>query len=112
MHQREYNRVTTTAICSLPGERYDVAFVDRQLHSIEALETTLDSLLPGRNAMAGTLAKKRRVPASAGTLPTHGTLFIALLVGTIVVVGGLTFFPALTLGPVVEHFALQAGASY
>ena len=62
--------------------------------------------------IAGTLAKKRRVPASAGTLPTHGTLFIALLVGTIVVVGGLTFFPALTLGPVVEHFALQAGASY
>jgi potassium-transporting ATPase potassium-binding subunit len=62
--------------------------------------------------IAGTLAKKRRVPASAGTLPTHGTLFIALLVGTIVVVGGLTFFPALTLGPVVEHFALQAGVSY
>jgi len=62
--------------------------------------------------IAGTLAKKRRVPTSAGTLPTHGTLFIALLVGTILVVGGLTFFPALTLGPVVEHFALQAGASY
>jgi len=62
--------------------------------------------------IAGALAKKRRVPTSAGTLPTHGTLFIALLVGTILVVGGLTFFPALTLGPVVEHFALQAGASY
>ncbi len=52
MHHREYNRVTTTAICGLPRERYDVAFVDWQLHSIEALETTLDSLLPGRNAMA------------------------------------------------------------
>ena len=62
--------------------------------------------------IAGTLAKKRRVPASAGTLPTHGTLFISFLVGTIAIVGGLTFFPALTLGPVAEHFALQVGTSY
>jgi potassium-transporting ATPase potassium-binding subunit len=62
--------------------------------------------------IAGTLARKRRVPASAGTLPTHGTLFISLLIGTIAIVGGLTFFPALALGPLAEHFAVQAGASY
>jgi potassium-transporting ATPase potassium-binding subunit len=58
------------------------------------------------------LAGKRRVPTSAGTLPTHGMQFVALLVGTVVLVGGLIFFPALSLGPVVEHFALQAGSTY
>jgi K+-transporting ATPase ATPase A chain len=63
-------------------------------------------------AIAGTLAKKLRVPASAGTLPTHGTLFVALLVGTIVIVGGLTFFPALAIGPLAEHVAMQAGITY
>jgi potassium-transporting ATPase potassium-binding subunit len=62
--------------------------------------------------IAGTLAKKRRVPTSVGTLPTHGPLFASLLVGTIVIVGGLTFFPALALGPVAEHFAMRAGALY
>jgi K+-transporting ATPase ATPase A chain len=62
--------------------------------------------------IAGTLAGKRRVPTSAGTLPTHGPLFASLLVGTIVIVGGLTFFPALVLGPVAEHFAMRAGALY
>jgi K+-transporting ATPase ATPase A chain len=62
--------------------------------------------------IAGTLAEKRRVPISAGTLPTHGPLFASLLVGTIVIVGGLTFFPALVLGPVAEHFAMRAGALY
>jgi len=62
--------------------------------------------------IAGTLAGKRRVPASAGTLPTHGMQFVALLVGTVVLVGGLTFFPALSLGPVVEQFALHAGGTY
>ena len=62
--------------------------------------------------IAGTLASKRRVPASAGTLPTNGTLFISLLICTIAIVGGLTFFSALTLGPLAEHLALQAGASY
>jgi potassium-transporting ATPase potassium-binding subunit len=62
--------------------------------------------------IAGTLAGKRRVPASAATLPTHGILFIALLAGTIVLVGGLTFFPTLALGPIVEHFAVQAGIAY
>jgi len=62
--------------------------------------------------IAGTLAAKRIVPASNGTLPTHSMQFVGLLVGTIVIVGGLTFFPALALGPVAEHFALQAGLTY
>jgi potassium-transporting ATPase potassium-binding subunit len=62
--------------------------------------------------IAGILAGKRRAPASSGTLPTHGMQFVALLVGTVVLVGGLIFFPALSLGPVVEHFALQAGSAY
>jgi len=55
--------------------------------------------------IAGTLAAKHIVPASSGTLPTHGLQFIGLLVGTTVIVGGLTFFPALALGPVAELFA-------
>jgi K+-transporting ATPase ATPase A chain len=62
--------------------------------------------------IAGTLAGKRRVPTSAGTLPTHGPLFASLLVGTIIIVGGLTFFPALVLGPVAEHFTMRGGALY
>ena len=62
--------------------------------------------------IAGTLAAKRVVPASAGTLPTHGMQFVGLLVGTVVIVGGLTFFPALALGPVAEHFAMLAGLTY
>jgi potassium-transporting ATPase potassium-binding subunit len=58
-------------------------------------------------AAAGSLAAKRGVPASAGTFPTHGPLFVTLLIGTVVIVGALTFFPALSLGPVVEHFLMQ-----
>jgi potassium-transporting ATPase potassium-binding subunit len=57
-------------------------------------------------AIAGSLAKKKSVPPSAGTLPTHTPLFVGLLVGTIVLVGALTFVPALALGPVVEHLEL------
>jgi K+-transporting ATPase ATPase A chain len=57
-------------------------------------------------AIAGSLAQKKSVPATAGTLPTHGPLFVVLLAGTVVLVGALTFFPALALGPVVEHFQL------
>jgi K+-transporting ATPase ATPase A chain len=49
------------------------------------------------------------VPVSAGTFPTHGGLFIGLVVGVILIVGGLSFFPALALGPIVEHFAMMAG---
>jgi K+-transporting ATPase ATPase A chain len=62
--------------------------------------------------IAGALAAKRIVPVSAGTLPTHGPLFIGLLVGTAAIVGGLTFFPALALGPVAELFAMQGGLTY
>ncbi|HEY6027488.1 MAG TPA: potassium-transporting ATPase subunit KdpA, partial [Pseudolabrys sp.] len=60
-------------------------------------------------AIAGSLAAKRSVPPSLGTFPTTGVLFVGLLVGVIVIVGGLTFFPALALGPIVEHLAMQAG---
>jgi len=60
-------------------------------------------------AIAGSLAAKKSVPASAGTFPTTGGLFVGLVVGTILIVGGLTFFPALALGPIVEHIAMTAG---
>jgi K+-transporting ATPase ATPase A chain len=63
-------------------------------------------------AVAGSLAAKKIVPASAGTFPTHGGLFIGLLVGVILIVGGLTFFPALSLGAIVEHLAMQAGTFF
>jgi K+-transporting ATPase ATPase A chain len=63
-------------------------------------------------AIAGALAAKKTVPASAGTFPTHGRLFVALLVGVILVVGGLTYFPVLALGPVVDHLALAAGTLF
>ena len=59
-------------------------------------------------AVAGSLARKKSVPPTAGTLPTHGPLFVSLLAGTVVLVGALTFFPALALGPVVEHLQLFA----
>ncbi len=63
-------------------------------------------------ALAGSLARKQLVPASVGTLPTNGPLFIGLLTGVVFVVGGLTFFPALALGPIVEHFLVNAGQLY
>jgi potassium-transporting ATPase potassium-binding subunit len=63
-------------------------------------------------AIAGSLAAKKRVPPSAGTFPTTGPLFVGLVVGVIVIVGGLTFFPALALGPLVEQFAMRAGALF
>jgi K+-transporting ATPase ATPase A chain len=63
-------------------------------------------------AIAGSLAAKKTVPPSAGTFPTHGPLFVGLVVGVILIVGGLTFFPALALGPIVEHFAMLAGTTY
>jgi potassium-transporting ATPase potassium-binding subunit len=58
-------------------------------------------------AIAGSLAKKKAVPTSAGTLPTDGPLFVGLLLATVIVIGALTFFPALSLGPIVEHFLMQ-----
>ena len=63
-------------------------------------------------AIAGSLAEKKSVPPSAGTFPTTGGLFIGLVVGVILIVGGLTFFPALALGPLVEHLAMTAGTLY
>ena len=60
-------------------------------------------------AAAGSLAAKRKVPFTAGTLPTHGPLFVGLLVGTVILVGALTFFPALALGPIVEHYLMLDG---
>jgi K+-transporting ATPase ATPase A chain len=59
-------------------------------------------------AVAGSLVAKKIVPASVGTFPTHGGLFVGLLVGVIIIVGGLIYFPALALGPIVEHLAMQA----
>jgi len=59
-------------------------------------------------ALAGSLAKKKLVPASSGTLPTHTPLFIAMLVGVVIIVGALTFIPALALGPIVEHLAWKS----
>jgi K+-transporting ATPase ATPase A chain len=63
-------------------------------------------------AIAGSLAAKKIVPVSAGTFPTHGPVFVGLVVGVILIVGGLTFFPALALGPLVEHFAMRAGTLF
>jgi K+-transporting ATPase ATPase A chain len=60
-------------------------------------------------AAAGSLAAKKKIPVTSGTLPTHGGLFVGLLVGTVVIVGALTFFPALSLGPIVEHFLMHQG---
>jgi potassium-transporting ATPase potassium-binding subunit len=58
-------------------------------------------------AAAGSLAAKKQVPVSAGTFPTHGPLFVGLLVGVVVIVGALTFFPALSLGPIVEQLMMS-----
>ena len=63
-------------------------------------------------AVAGSLASKRKAAISAGTFPTHGGLFVGLLVGAVLIVGGLTFLPALALGPIAEHFALLAGTLF
>jgi K+-transporting ATPase ATPase A chain len=63
-------------------------------------------------AVAGSLAAKNTVPPSAGTFPTDSGLFVGLTVGVILIIGGLTFFPALALGPIVEHFAMNAGTLF
>jgi K+-transporting ATPase ATPase A chain len=81
------------------------------------LDTTLGfAMLSGRFLMlipllaaAGSLAQKKLVPVSAGTFPTHGPMFVVLLVGVVLIVGALTFFPALSLGPIVEHFLMHQG---
>jgi potassium-transporting ATPase potassium-binding subunit len=63
-------------------------------------------------AIAGSLAAKKSVPPSLGTFPTTGALFVGLLVGVILIMGGLTFFPALALGPIIEQLAMQAGTVF
>jgi potassium-transporting ATPase potassium-binding subunit len=60
-------------------------------------------------AAAGSLAQKKQTPVSTGTFPTHGPLFVFLLVAVVLIVGALTFFPALSLGPIVEHFLMHQG---
>jgi K+-transporting ATPase ATPase A chain len=62
--------------------------------------------------IAGSLAAKKSIPPSTGTFPTTGGLFVGLVVGVIVIIGGLTFFPALALGPIVEHLAMVAGTTF
>jgi len=63
-------------------------------------------------AIAGSLAGKKQIPASLGTFPVTGPLFTTLLVGVILIVGALTFFPALSLGPILEHLMMQAGTTF
>lgn len=63
-------------------------------------------------ALAGNLARKKRVPVTIGTMPTHGVLFVILLVGTILIVTALTFFPALSLGPIAEHYLMHSGVLF
>jgi K+-transporting ATPase ATPase A chain len=63
-------------------------------------------------AIAGSLAEKKSVAASVGTFPTTGGLFVGLVVGVILIVGGLTFFPSLALGPIVEHLAMTANTLF
>jgi len=60
-------------------------------------------------AAAGSLAAKKKVPITSGTFPTHGPLFVGLLVGTVIIIAVLTYFPAVSLGPIVEHFLMQSG---
>jgi K+-transporting ATPase ATPase A chain len=63
-------------------------------------------------ALAGSLAGKKRLAVSLGTFPTHTPLFVVLLASVIIIVGGLTHFPALSLGPIIEHFVMLSGKLY
>jgi potassium-transporting ATPase potassium-binding subunit len=81
--------------------------------------TTALSMLVGRFAfiglvlaIAGSLAKKKILPTSSGTFPTTGWLFVALLVGTVIIVGALTYFPVYALGPILEHFLMHSGVTF
>jgi K+-transporting ATPase ATPase A chain len=62
-------------------------------------------------AIAGSLAAKKRIPVTGGTMPTHGVTFVVLLIGTVLLVGALTFVPALALGPIVEHLMLWSASA-
>ena len=63
-------------------------------------------------ALAGALVRKRVVPAGLGTFPTTGPLFVGLMVGVILIIGALTYFPAYALGPIVEHLLMQGGRTF
>jgi K+-transporting ATPase ATPase A chain len=63
-------------------------------------------------AIAGSMAKKKITPVSSGTFRTDNSLFVLLLLSVILIVGGLTFFPPLALGPIVEHFLMNLGVAY
>src|SRR5205823_14456372 len=63
-------------------------------------------------AIAGSMARKQAVPPSLGTFPTTGPLFVGLLVGVVLIVGALTYFPVLSLGPIVEHLLLAEGRAF
>jgi potassium-transporting ATPase potassium-binding subunit len=63
-------------------------------------------------AVAGSLAQKKLLASSAGTFPTHSPLFVGLLVGVILIIGGLTYFPAVALGPIVEQVAMTHGTLF
>ncbi len=95
------------------------AFAGLSANTIFYNATLAIGMLVGRFAMivpmlavAGALAAKSRTAASAGTFPTHGAMFVGLLVGAVLIVGGLTFLPALALGPIAEHYALLAGTLF
>jgi K+-transporting ATPase ATPase A chain len=63
-------------------------------------------------AIAGSLVRKQKLTVTSGTLPTHGALFGALLIGATILVAALTFFPAFSLGPIAEHFLRNSGATF
>ena len=63
-------------------------------------------------AIAGSLAAKRQVPAGPGSFPTTGPLWVGLLIGVILIVGGLTFLPSLALGPIADHLAMVSGTLF
>ena len=75
----------------------------------DSLVIAIAQLDPTVGDIAGNLARKKITPASLGTFPVTGGLFSGLLVSTIIVVGALTFFPALSLGPILEHLLMAAG---
>jgi K+-transporting ATPase ATPase A chain len=95
------------------------AFAGLTANSLFYNPTLAFAMLIGRFAMivpmlavAGSLAAKKSVPPSAGTFPTHGALFVGLLIGVVLIVGGLTYFPAIALGPIVEHLAMLSGTLF
>jgi K+-transporting ATPase ATPase A chain len=63
-------------------------------------------------AVAGSLVRKKIVPTSAGTFPTHSPLFVGLVIGVIIITGGLIYFPAVALGPIVEQLAMHGGTLF